>query len=110
MHTKGCTKLKAGKEWNLIWYPGLGWEMPRQPWTQAGKIFVPSECFHHCINVVLPFAGQLNVPLKPPLTLLASPDLPVIDAKTSIDMTTGASCYPEKLINVTKQAYDQYDA
>ena len=102
-------KLRAVKEQILIRSLGLGWGKAHHPLSQAGRTFTHDELFHHLINVVISFAGKLDVPSEPPLSLPAPPDLPVIGTKALIHMKTG-SYYAEKVMNVKMKIYKEMEA
>ena len=51
---------------------------------------------------------MLDVPAKPPTSLPAPPDLPVLGTKANIDLTKG-SHYASRIQGVTKNAYNKRD-
>jgi len=101
-------KLRAVKEQILIRYLGLGWVDAHHPWSRAGRTFTPDKLFDHLVGVIIPLASKLDVPAKPPTSLPAPPDLPVLGTKANIDLTKG-SHYASRIQGVAKNAYNKRD-
>ena len=58
----------------------------------------------HIIEVAIPLADTLDVPIKAPATLPSPPEYPVLGPKADVDVTT-ASCYAGRIMWLKSNAY-----
>ena len=70
-------RLTAVKEQILIRYLGLGWGDAHHPWSKCDTTFTSRVLMDHLVDVVIPMADDLEMPVEPPVTL---PTMPVMQA------------------------------